>query len=318
MNTDNQVVKTTPHQPVANPFAKIESQHINAGTVAIEQSRAIAEAQAKLIIAKNFPRNQSTAFEKVMLSCKRLGLAEKAVYAYPRGGQTVSGPSIRLAEELARAWGNIDFGVRELSQKDGISEMEAYCWDLETNTTSSTKFTVKHERHTRAGVTKLTDPRDIYEITANQAGRRLRARIIAILPPDLVDCALAECSKTIAGNNNEPIQDRARKMLSAFSVYGVNKTQIETYLGITIENILPEDIATLTGIYNSIKDNTHKPSDFFNTTASEIATITEKLKESAVEPPKEVKTKKQPKEPVTVEPYPVATEQTPPQPEELI
>lgn len=265
MTNQNKAVATaTQSQPPYNPFGKLENQHINAGTVAIEESRAIAEAQGKLIVAKKFPRNPAAAFEKVMLSCKRRGLAEKAVYAYPRGGQTVSGPSIRLAEELARAWGNIDFGIRELSQKEGLSEMEAYCWDLETNTMSSIKFTVKHERHTRAGVTRLTDPRDIYEITANQAGRRLRARIIAVLPPDLVDLALEECAKTIAGNNSVPIQDRVRKMLSAFSAYGVTKAHIENYLQMKLENVLPEHIVTLTGIHNALRDNTSRPSDFFN------------------------------------------------------
>ena len=38
----------------------------------------------------------------------------------------------RLAEEAARCWGNVDFGIKELSQKDGESEMLAYCWDMET------------------------------------------------------------------------------------------------------------------------------------------------------------------------------------------
>ena len=41
--------------------------------------------------------------------------------------------------------------LRELSRRAGESEMEAYAWDLETNTMSSQKFTVKHIRDTRAG-----------------------------------------------------------------------------------------------------------------------------------------------------------------------
>ena len=140
----------------SNPFARHLPDHLNAGAVAIESERAIAEAQGKLVIAKRYPRDQARAFTAIMDACKRPGLAEEACYSFPRGGQTVSGPSIRLAEMLAANWGNIDYGIRELSRKEGVSEMEAYCWDLETNTMSSQKFTVRHIRDTRGGGVKLT------------------------------------------------------------------------------------------------------------------------------------------------------------------
>ena len=91
--------------------------NINQGTVAIEASRAIAEAQGKLIIAKRFPRDEVQAYSRVVQACQRKGIAEKAFYSYNRGGGVVSGPTIRFAEELARCWGNIDYGIKELSQK---------------------------------------------------------------------------------------------------------------------------------------------------------------------------------------------------------
>lgn len=178
-----------------NPFARTVSRHINAGTVEIESSRAIAEAQGKLVIAKRFPRDESLSYSKVIESCRRPGLASEATYSFPRGGKAVTGPSIRLAEELARVWGNIDYGIRELSRKDGVSEMESYAWDLETNTSSSQKFSVKHWRDTQSGGYELKDERDIYELTANQGARRLRARLLAILPPDLVDGALFQSAR---------------------------------------------------------------------------------------------------------------------------
>ncbi|MEG7697727.1 hypothetical protein U2181_15285, partial [Listeria monocytogenes] len=91
---------------------------------------------------------------------------------------------IRLAEVIARAMGNLEFGVKELARSQSVSEMQAFSWDLETNTRSSQNFQVRHERHTKQGVKPLTDPRDIYEATANEGGRRLRARLLAIIPPD--------------------------------------------------------------------------------------------------------------------------------------
>lgn len=253
------------HVAPHNPFASREmAEHVNHGTVHIEQSRAVTEAQGKLLLAKRFPRNQAHAYSKIMESCSRPGIAATGEYTYPRGGQTVRGPSIRLTEELARCWGNIDYGIRELSRTDGVSEMEAYAWDLETNTISSQKFTVRHVRDKRGGGQALTEERDIYEITANMGARRLRARLLAILPPDLVDAAVMQCRATLAGKTDEPVSDRIRRILKAFSKYGVTERHIETYLEKNIDDVLPEDIADLQGIYNSIKGGQAGAADFFS------------------------------------------------------
>lgn len=254
---------TVPAMPV-NPFGRMQSENLNAGTVAIEAERAIAEAQGKLIIAKRFPRNEAEAFDRVIDSCRRKSLAEQAFYSFPRGGQTVAGISIRLAEELARAWGNIDYGIRELSQKPGESEMEAYCWDLQTNTFSSQKFSVKHERHTRNGVSKLTDPRDIYELTANQGARRLRARILAVLPPDLVDAAEEACRATLAGANAAiPIEVRVSKMVAAFAKVHVTEAQLVARTGKPLMQLADNELQDLVGIYMSIRDNLSGVADWF-------------------------------------------------------
>jgi hypothetical protein len=262
MNT--QLTTQNEPNPPANPFASGKPKNINEGAVTIESSRAVAEAQGKLIIAKHFPRNEVEAYAKAMEACKRKELAGKAIYSYPRSGSTISGPSIRLAEELARCWGNIDFGIKELSQKDGESEMQAYCWDMETNTISSQTFVVAHIRDTTEGARKLTKQRDIYENNANMAGRRLRARILAVLPPDLVEAAVRECMKTLAGNNAIPLIDRVKKMVAEFEKFGVKSNMIEKRLGRSLETMTSEDFSEYTGIYNSLKDGNTGVSEWFD------------------------------------------------------
>lgn len=256
---ENQVISSE-----QNPFRAPANSRINAGAVTIESSRAIAEAQGKLIIAKNFPRNEYEAYAKAIEACKRKSLAEKAIYSYPRGKETITGPSIRLAEELARCWGNIDFGIKELSQKEGESEMQAYCWDMETNTMSSQTFVVAHVRDTKYGAKKLTEQRDIYENNANMAGRRLRARILAVLPPDLVEKAVLECRKTLSGNNDTPISDRIKGMVIAFEKFGIKVDTIEKRLGRKIDSMTNEDITEYVGIYNSLKDGNTSVSEWFD------------------------------------------------------
>lgn len=252
-----------PNMPNVNNGVMAQLDNINQGTVAIEASRAIAEAQGKLVIAKRFPRDEVQAYNRVAQACQRKGIAEKAFYSYNRGGGTVSGPTIRFAEELARCWGNIDYGIKELSQDDGKSEMQAYAWDLETNAQSVQNFTNPHIREVGGKAKILTSQRDIYEINANMGARRLRSRILAILPTDLVDMAINECKKTLAGNNDEPLIDRVKKMIVAFGKIGVTQEQIEKRLGRKVDTMTVDDFTDYVGIYNAIKQGESKIAEWF-------------------------------------------------------
>lgn len=255
---------------------------INQGTVAVESSRAIAEAQGKLIMAKRFPRNYTESYTKAMEACQRKGFAEKAFFSYPRAGQTVTGVTIRFAEELARVYGNLDYGIKEMSHEEGKSEMQAYCWDLETNTISSQNFTVEHIMETKQGNRKLTSQRDIYERTANDGARRLRSRILAILPPDLVEDCINECKKTLAGKNGVPLIDKIKNMVTGFTKLGVTKEMLEQRLKHTVETVNEEELTEYIGIYNGLKQKETTISDWFEQpkTASQM---TELLKEEAKE-----------------------------------
>lgn len=272
MSNDSKEVTTTQggqQNLPANPFARAMAAHANAGTVEIESSRAVAEAQAAMIVAKRFPRDEARAYAKVMESCSRRGLAVAAQYSFPRGTQTASGPTIRLAEELARSWCNLDYGIRELSRRDGVSEMQAYCIDLETNVKSAQNFTVRHIRDKKSGGQALTDERDIYELTANMGARRLRARILAILPPDLVAAAEDQCRKTLAGQSDEPLADRVKKMTAAFGKLGVQADAIERRLGHPLKDTTIDELVELIGIYNSLKDGMTRTSEWFGAGAEE-------------------------------------------------
>jgi len=231
----------------------------------ISKSKAVQEIQAALTIAKNFPRDINYAYQRTIEACKRPFLAQKAMYSYPRGGQTITGPSIRLAEVLAQNYGNLDFGVRELDRRDGISIAESYCWDMETNTRKVLTFEVKHEVKLKSGaIKKLDDPRDIYENVANNGARRLRACILAIIPIDIVDAAVQQVQATIAKGDGKPLLDRARVMVSAFKEhFGVTLEMIEARLEHKLDLITSAEFVELAGVYNSLKDNQASRADYF-------------------------------------------------------
>ncbi|MDE5768179.1 MAG: hypothetical protein K2H82_02220 [Oscillospiraceae bacterium] len=261
-----------------NPFAG-QKNSLNAGTVTIESSRAVAETQSKILLAKRFPRNEAEAYEKAMTACSRISFAEKALYSYPRSEQTISGASIRLAEELARCWGNLDYGIKELSQKAGESEMMAYCWDMENNLISSQTFVVEHARDTRKGKQKLTTQRDIYENNANMAGRRLRARILAVLPPDLVEAAVEACRQTLTVNKVKPTPQQIAETKQVFSELGVNLAAIENRIGHSLNDLTMQELNDFYGIYGSIMDGHSSVSDWFDvkTNAGRAKSLTDKI-----------------------------------------
>lgn len=231
----------------------------------VEKTRVLQEVQAMVLVARQCPRDEQRAIRRIMESAKRKSLAENAIYCYPRGGQTVTGASIRTAETIAKYWGNLTYGIKELSrdEKAKTSEMMAYCWDLENNVRAEKVFKVKHTRNTKKGSYALEDERDIYELTANYGARRLRACILNIIPADVVEDFLEVCQKTIAGSNDKPLKERIREMIKAFEKIGVTQNQIEKKIGTKADNFIEYNLVALRGIYKSICDNFAKIEDHF-------------------------------------------------------
>jgi len=192
-------------------------------------------------------------------------LAKVAVYEYPRGGTKVTGPSIRLAEAVAQAWGNIDTGIIELERKDGESVAMAYAWDLETNYRQTKTFTVPHLRVTKHGSTVLTDPRDIYEMVANQGARRQRACILGVIPGDVIDRAEGECKSTLT-RDQKPLSERINSMADTFqSEFGITKDMLEARIGMDIDAFTEQSFMSLARIYTSLHDGMSKVEDWFDT-----------------------------------------------------
>lgn len=235
----------------------------------VEQSRAIQEVQASLIIAQRFPRDEKRALDAIITACQRPVIASVAMYQYAKGHTDVSGPSIRMAETLARCWGNIESGFREISrgideQGRAYSEVEAYAWDLQTNTRARKGFTVAHWRDRKGGKGyAITDERDIYELVANQAQRRVRACILSLIPGDVIDDAMSQCEQTISASA-DVTPEGVKKLVDAFAKLGVSKAQIEARIQRRVTAITGAQVISLRKIYTSISDGMGDVSDWFD------------------------------------------------------
>jgi hypothetical protein len=253
----------------------------NTALVDIESARAVQEVQGAIVIARKFPRDQKEARERILQECRRPALADAAIYAYPRGGQTVSGPSIRMAEAIGQNWGNFQFGVRELSQANGMSTAQAYAWDVERNVRAEKTFQIPHTRYVKdKGNVRLTDPRDIYEMVANQGARRVRACILSLIPGDIVDAALAECEKT-QNDHGDVTAEKVKGMLTAFAEVGVNRQVLETYLKHRAEECTRAEVKALSRIMLSIRDGMSKPEEFFPALRAAAGGKVEAVKDAA-------------------------------------
>jgi hypothetical protein len=245
-------------------------------STAVEQSRAIAEVQAAVVVAQSCPRDMAEAEREMEYVCGRLDMAEQAFYQVTNRG---TGPSVHLARELARIWGNIDYGVKELHRDDekGISEVLAFAWDVQKNSRSSRTFINPHQRMRQGSRVELTDLQDIYLSNQNIGARAVRETIFTILPRWFVEKAQNVCHNTLKHGEGKPLQDRIASLVAAFGELGVSEAQLEARVGRKRGTWTPEDLAQLTVAGTSIKRGEAQRDDLFppieaeTTTESEIA-----------------------------------------------
>lgn len=253
---------------VESPFAAraVVAPHDSAGSRQ-NQSRELAETQTKYLMAERFPRDEVAAMDRILNAFSRPTLAEKAAYQFARGGSDIAGPSIRAAEAIAQQWGNMDSGWRELQRgvdAGGVpfSEVEAFCVDLQSRNSKRLQFIVRHWRDTKAGGYKLKDERDIYELCANQAQRRLRACILASVPGDVTEAAMQQADVTLK-SKADTSPEAMLKMVEAFGAFGVTRELIEKRIQRRLDAIQPAQVVSLKRIYASLRDDMSAPKDWF-------------------------------------------------------
>lgn len=251
------------------PAVEEARQH---GAPFVQAAREEAEMKAAIVLAKKFPRDESDAYTRIMRACDRPSFAEGANYAFPRGGQVVTGPSVDLARELARTWGNVRYGLRIVTEDDERVHIKGYAYDLESNTyvESEDKFAKRVQRRNK--VTRQTewvkpDERDLRELVNKRGAICVRNAILQLLPSDVVMDAMARCRDTVQkAAKGEIQQDREaaiRRLALAFHDIGVNSEMIAGYLKHPMELITNEEIADLRAIYKSIRDGNSRREEYF-------------------------------------------------------
>jgi len=233
-----------------------------------EMQRQIAEIQAQFMMALHRPRVPMVAVDKMLLECQRPSLAEVALYSFSRGGTAINGLSIRALEMIARNWGNIKYGFRVLDRPAGRSVLQAYAYDLESNVPVERIFEVRHVRDKKGGAVPLTDERDIYQLEADKAQRRVRACIEALIPGDVLDACENEIRKTLEARADTTAEG-IKKMLELFKAFGVNQKMIESRIQRNVTAITAPQMVGLRSVYNSLKDGMSSIDQWFDKTLAD-------------------------------------------------
>lgn len=272
---------TAAPERVANPFLQNLPANVAPASTALatqeaQRSREVAEVQAAIVSAKQCPRDEVAAMNRILSACSRPSLANLAVYQFTRGGD-VSGPSIHLAKIIANAWGNIDYNWRILNESETHALVQTVAWDLESNVRAHRTFTVAFQRVSRKGgqtvVTPLTEDRDRYECVANAAARRLRAAILDVIPADVIQAALEQVQATQEAEQKREgdLNTRIATMIKKFADIGVDRDTLEAFAGRKLESITPALFARLGQAYKAIAEGIQTVDDVFGSTRARMA-----------------------------------------------
>lgn len=211
-----------------------------------------ANFDTQVATAKRFPRSISRFMQHAQeMAILSPDIAASCIYAIPRDGRTIEGPSARLAEIVAHSWGNLRIQASAGSDSDGrfiIGRGEA--WDVETNVAIAYEV---RRRITGRNNAKFSD--DMIAVTGNAAASiALRNAVFKAVPSAFWKPIYNKCREVVAGKA-ETFHARRENMLKQFAIMGVTKEQVCGLLSVRgVMDITLEHMVTLTGVFNALKE----------------------------------------------------------------
>jgi hypothetical protein len=201
--------------------------------------------------ARRYPRSIATFIRRATeMATLTPEIAASCVYALPRGGKTIEGPSARLAEIVASAWGNLRIQAGATDNDERYITARGEAWDVESNVAIG--FEVRRRITNRKGDTYDDD---MITVTGNAAASiALRNAVFKAVPSSFWKPIYQKCRHVIAGDA-KTFAARRDDMLKAFMVAGVTPERLCAGIGLKgVADITLDHMATLVGVLNAIKE----------------------------------------------------------------
>ncbi len=251
--------------PANLPIAGSENIPLAVQLAQVELNQAVTTAHA-------FPRSMQRARDNITaLVMLDEETAAECIYALPRGGKPIKGPSVRFAEIIASQYGNCHVGSRviEVNKFEKYVEAEGVFHDLETGV----KRTARTRRRIVDSKGRLYND-DMILVTSNAAcSIALREAILKGVPKALWRKAYDAADAVISGDV-KTLSVRRADALKAFATFGITADQVFASLDVAgADEITPDHIGTLTAMFKAIKSGEVEVEEYFPAKADAKAAV---------------------------------------------
>lgn len=228
-----------------------------------------SEVDVQISTAKQYPRELARVLNQIeTYATMDTGTAEDCFYALRRGrgdgSAVIEGVSVRLAEIIAGAWGNLRVQTRIIGNDGKTVTCQGVCHDLETNLAVSVE--VKRRITDKTG---KTFSEDMQVVTGNAASAIAFRNAVLKVVPKAVTKKVINNIKQVALGKSIDLETSRQKIIEYYAKIGISQQQIFEYLEIkNLTEIDKEKVFELRALVNAIKEG--------STTIAEAFAVKEK------------------------------------------
>lgn len=242
-----------------------------------------AEVDIQIATAKQYPRDITKVLNQIATyATMDKETAEDCFYVLRRKGQggretVIEGLSVRMAEIIAGAWGNLRVQSRIIGNDGRMITAQAICHDLETNLAVSKEV---KRRITDKGGRTFSD--DMQVVTGNAAASiAFRNAVLSVIPKAVTKKVINEVKKVALGQSID-METSRQNCIANFVKRGVSEQQLLSYLDVKkVDEIDKEMLFELKATLNAINEGTTTIKEIFFDHAADNADIAAKAKAEA-------------------------------------
>lgn len=223
-----------------------------------------SEVDMQVSTAKQYPRELPRVLNQIATyATMDVETASECFYVLRRngaqGGTAIEGLSVRMAEIIAGAWGNLRVQTRIIGNDGKTITAQGICHDLETNLAVSVE--VKRRITDKYG---KTFSEDMQVVTGNAASAiAFRNAVLKVVPKAVTKKVIEEVKQVALGQAID-LETSRQNCLYNFAKAGVTDKMIFDLFEINkIEEIDKNVLFELKGLWNAIKEGTTTISESF-------------------------------------------------------
>lgn len=255
---------------VVHDDESVDTEHDGMGTALVPVSSLDAitrgEVSQQIATAKKYPRVLSAVLDEALtLATMNVETAQSCYYRLERRDKDgkknkIEGPSIRLAEIIASAWGNLRYGARVLDITDTHVVAQGYCADLQKNVAISTE--VQRNIVTKTGKRFGQDMITVTVMAAQSIA--MRNAILRVVPRVYADGILKRAKEVAVGTLKTLGERRVNIVARLKTTFGVTEERILAAVEArTIEDIDLDKLGDLIGIGTALSEGRIKVHEAF-------------------------------------------------------